>query len=601
MSDWARDTYRPALLTELRTLHSVDAGDRATVFTDTDIFSSKGILPSHAFGDIKTEPQPDAQEIQEAFRSLDSSHGIVRHISPIKSRFASLLITAENFKAFSSAIPQIKRLQFIRRILNQFHSAGQTPSFLRFDQLSCMEELWTGHLRPSHSFRLKETKFFTIHIITYSLSASWEQVRELCVIAIAEDAFEAVIAESQLKVGKGKAKVPKVTTMAQDYINFVNIKLFECLNTINNTAAQQNLLASICRASHYIDSMVDQSLSTQWFKSGPPDILELVNSLRKYHKKGDLEPDLSFLYTSESYKTQMVEQDDADGANSDDLSSIASSDENDGACFNHHLACPLLMGNLRVSREGAVLIYGSGGSYQPVEERSPSALCVYIIHGPTEPPDNATLARIIKNNFEEHDVYHTTRKHRKIWNLRKPYGVFFPYGGPCFTEWLTAMNRPLPTRQGSPRSTLDSGRMIFSRNYFRGQDPRLLLLNYGQSSYATIKKQFALFLLLQDVVAWAAIAYKKKCRGTPCCKLCAEKFDATHYEDLERDGYIPGLCDDCYIELDVHSGCGLPPSVKIILRKFLEGIREDISAIDAGVNSRNSVVRDFWEQVRSSI
>jgi hypothetical protein len=65
--DWARDSYRPAILTELRLLSTADTAEISTTFTDSDIYSMRHSL----------SPQPSDQTLDErldgsgaSFRSL---------------------------------------------------------------------------------------------------------------------------------------------------------------------------------------------------------------------------------------------------------------------------------------------------------------------------------------------------------------------------------------------------------------------------------------------------------------------------------------------------------------------------------------------------
>ncbi|RYP26974.1 hypothetical protein DL768_011471 [Monosporascus sp. mg162] len=422
MSDWARDVYRPALLTELRTLASADA-DVATVFTDTDIFSSGDILPALDLAETVIETQPSNHGVQAAFRSLDSRLGAVRHITPIESRFLSIFITADNIQTFLRSMNETVRRIFVRQILDQFYSATPGLSMLSVDQLNAMEELWTGQSRRSGPFNLKETNFYTAHLIAYYMSASWEQVRELCTISIAEDAFDTLIAESKLKVGRGKAKKPAVVMEKA----FVDSNLMCYLSQLRTASAQWNLLASISRVAHYIDSTISPSSGRCWFKPSHALTWELVNATYKFHKKGDLGPELPFLHISKSHEIQTMNSNAQGTTNFDDQSTVDS---------DHQDTFQPLNGDLRVSAEGAILIYGEQS--HPIYGRSPSSLCVYIVHGSVELPSEDDLARIIENAFADCHVYETIRdnrtlnlrtlkKNRKIWNLGNPYGALFSY------------------------------------------------------------------------------------------------------------------------------------------------------------------------------
>lgn len=468
-----------------------------------------------------------------------------------------------------------------------------------------MEEVWTGHLRPRAPFHLGETKFYTVHLASYFTSASWEQVRELCVIAIDVEAFETLIAESRLKAERGKARKP-ILYMDGDNSPPCDI-LVDRISRLRSAPAERNLLACISRSMGYIDLWRKES--HPWFRADNALIWELVNNVYKFHKKGDLEPELPFLRISKSHETQEVDQGGSRKSESDDSRYTCRSSEgttdfvemtidefreylecrcckdpyHSSSCSNHRHPIPPLFGNLQVSDTGAVLVHGRLN--HAVEGRSPSDICVYIVKGALEPPTTDDLARIIKETFENRDVYHTTRyngtltlragkSYRSIWNLSKSYGVFFSYDSVSFAKWLEGLNQPLPTRQGSGRGRHDSGRSIFEREYSPWHDPRLS----SRVPSRTMRKRFRKSLLTAEAIAWASIAKEKISRGVKCCAFCAREdimlLDCT-YRYIEDDYWGIGLCYDCSEDLDPNCGYGWRPWAKELLRKVLKKVRSE--------------------------
>lgn len=592
MSDWARDVYRPALLTELRILAS-DEHDVATVYTDTDIYSSWGVLPS------VEAAQSGHHEMQAAFRSLDSPLGIIRHIAPIESRFLSLFITADNIQTFLLSMTIRPRQYFIRRVLDEFHST-QTPCLLTFDQMNGMEEVWTGQLRPRTPFNLKETKFYTVHLVSYFISANWDQIRELCVISIAEDAFETLITESKLKIRRGsKAQKPNPIIDGDDFQPCD--ALTDSVARLHAASADHNLLACISRSSGYIDA----SHKATWlqFKAYDAGIWQLVNFAYNFYKKGEFEPDLPFLRLSRLYETQDISHDVSSTTESSVLNNtgrrsdaMAVNEKTMGysrikatcdlqfkldggidftsSCSNHSHPIPPLCGNLQVSDAGALLVYGE--LKHAIEGQSPSKICIYIVRGALEPPCTGVLARTIKETFEDHDVYHTTRYNGRVsartdiraceWNLRKPYGVFFSYGSRfSFVKWLEGLNKPLPTRQGSRRGPRDTGRCIFEREYHPWGGRREAIFHHSLLT----NLRFVEPLVTAEVIAWASVAIEKARRGIVCCALCArENVGLLTNKDSDADeeySYLVGLCRDCNDDLDPQSSCELHSQVKKVV------------------------------------
>jgi hypothetical protein len=171
------------------------------------------------------------------------------------------------------------------------------------EQLNSIERQWTGSLGLQAPFNIRTTKFYTIHRITFYMSCSWEQVRELCVIAVAEDAFDELVIASGLKTGHGKAKRPARPDPPANNASASNF-----LNRINNLrrlCAQSTLMATTSRLALRIKVFVEPTASNEpWLVKGDAQIWELVNSVYKFHKKGDLEPDEPFLRISKRVVVQ---------------------------------------------------------------------------------------------------------------------------------------------------------------------------------------------------------------------------------------------------------------------------------------------------------
>ncbi|KAH6842680.1 hypothetical protein B0I37DRAFT_382547 [Chaetomium sp. MPI-CAGE-AT-0009] len=524
MSDWARDVYRAAVITELRILAAADA-DVATVFTDTDIFSSYVVPPPRPVAadepDNAIVPPQDYGEVQAAFKQLDSRFGVVRHAAPIESRFLALFITEDNVQTFVMSTSTSTRLLLIRRILDQF-SILNRPSRLTTDKLSFIEEMWTGHARLRTPFHLRGTKLYTVYVAAYHLLPSWDQRRDLCFISITDEAFEVLVTESKLKNGKRK---PMLVVEDNGSDPVVDDYVVDDIRRLKLVPFHENLLACISRVCGRTQRNMDGT-TLDYLEACDATIWELVSYIYQFHKKGDLEPDVPFFRTSTSWEVQPVNFTYGPGAT--DLTRQK---------------------ELQLSDHGAVLVHGEGRASE-----GPSSICVYLARESITPPSEEDLANIIKQTFEDYDVYHTTRNNgtlnlrtgkrdRDIWNLKDSYGVFFSYGGSSFVKWLRALDKPLPTKQGAPRVPEDMGHVaIFEREYSPWHDPRII---YGGPS-GRRKQKFLGKLLTAEAMAWARIAQQSIREGKDCCMLCAGERDDTEDEeflDMEHSSDIE-LYDD---------------------------------------------------------
>jgi hypothetical protein len=510
--DWARDVYRPAILNELRVLSSPDNVDIKTDFTDTDIYSSRGIFRMGTQEAERNNSQNGLApvDILGCFRALDSSNGIVRHASQIESRFSALFITRDNIETMLLSVPENIVQHFSRQIIAQLQDKSL---MLMPEQLGAIEELWTGNNRTSIPFNIGQTSFYTVITVTSYMTVRWEQLRELAVIAVAEDAFDVLLTGSGLKPGWGKAKKPTVRNVDKDLV-------VSTVAGLRDGSMRHNLLAAITRISLYVEC---QLFNPEVMRLSTDDGVtwELVNHAYKLFKRGRLEPTEPFLRISTRIDTQTP------------------SDSCKGPFYFEE--------ELEVSSSNAVLVHGGAHSHEG--KKVQSSHCVYLVGESLEVPDQDTLATIIKDTFEDFDVYHTTRDNGKLslkekkeykapWNLARSYGLYFSYGREfSFSAWLRSLNAAVPTRQGSPRGASDSGNML-QREYRPWHDPRLI---HG-GPFAEKKLKFLRKLITLEYRIWGSIAEERRAQGIRCCICCAALLDDEPTEAI--------LCDDCEFEMD---------------------------------------------------
>lgn len=596
------------------------SGEVGSIFTDSEIYSSGNVMPPMEVG---MAGEVEFHDTMLAFKNIDSKLGIVRHIAHMETRFLSLFITADNISTFSRSTRPTIRQPHLRRILDLFDVGGK-PRILSAGQIIEMEKAWTGYSRPGCPFKIKQTLFYTIHLVTYYLSESWGLVRDLCVISVAEDAFDSLIAESGLKPGHGKARLP-TTSREASVIDAESKHLMGCLSALCNASAQGNLLAAISRTAGFVDRATNGAQGGCWFKPNDHIIWALVSDIYKWQKRGELEPEVPFLRVSKSHQLQKFNSQNTfdSGATKWKLchskcTISSSNDINYGSpsgskrkYSTSRCLIPPLHGNIHISTQGAILVHAA--LKQPVRGRSPSDLCVYIVRGRLEPPRNEDLGGIISKTFADCDVYHTTRDHRpmelqvgkryhSIWNIQKTYGVFFLHGGPSFSKWLRGLRTRKPTRQGSLRGPNASGRSIFDRNFSPWKDPRFRYLRQDKKRRIEFQNE----LIKNELAYWADMASEKLRKGIRCCALCAktlesddeddkddkddlyaryfndwgEEYLADCYDeysdewdkDCKRQGYLRGLCLDCQANLDISSSAKWPSLAKKLRKILKQGV-----------------------------
>lgn len=533
--DWARDIYRPAILNELRVLAFSANLDLPTVFTDSDIYSTRGFhFTKGEDGSFESEIQGEtvtntATNTIKAFRDLKSDIGVVRHASVIESRFYALFITRDNVETMLHTIP-VKMVQTVsRQILSQISSRSL---LLLPEQLNKIEQSWTGNTLTSRLSSVTQTEFYTVVTITSYITEEWEQVRDLSVIAVAKDSFELLVAAAHVKRGLGIARDPVPYHVNKD-------RVVATISQLKDGSVRHNLLAAICRTSLRIQGYDLTESGDVRLYADDTFTWVLVQQVYRSLKLGILEPVQPFLRISSQLENQEIRT-DCEGP--------------------FHFPKGLM-----VSSSEAVLIHGDcdskeagQGQRRSLQTRGQrSSLCIYLVCQLLEPPNEGTLATILQDTFENFDVYHTTRDNGNIlsvydttrdtlnineklrknytapWNIKNSYGVFYHEDeDKDFKHWLRNLTGSTPIRQGSPRGLSEFGNML-QREWNPWQDPRNKIgLMWGR------RNEFIQEHMASECAAWRKIARSRYRSGIQCCACCAK------LQKIETDMY-GGVCHAC--------------------------------------------------------
>jgi hypothetical protein len=213
------------------------------------------------------------------------------------------------------------------------------------------------------------------------MNVSWEQVRELSVISVAEDSFDMLVAGSGLKAGNRKASRPRKDPLNGEHV-------IKHISELKTYSVYQNLLAvinrlSVCVRTEKQPDRLGGNSTPIIARDSEAITREVVEHTYKFFKKGHFEPDEPFLRISEKNIAQSMD-------------------------VNPRESEELFGSSLFVSQSGAVLLHGEGHPHDAKWDEQ-SSLCVYLVNKSLKVPNTETLASIIKTTFEDHDVYHTTR------------------------------------------------------------------------------------------------------------------------------------------------------------------------------------------------
>jgi len=165
--DWARDTYRPNIIRQLKMLSSSNINDAMTLDFDPDVYSLAGQVQPwieavetqtlELMPDDTPSPQCDAatatQEDDDPFALFNNPHGLVRDGRCIVSRIRALFLTADNTRTFFEDFDNPKKvMKFARSIISVL--SRRCAALDSAEVLDSIAEKWTG--TEPHRARLAE-------------------------------------------------------------------------------------------------------------------------------------------------------------------------------------------------------------------------------------------------------------------------------------------------------------------------------------------------------------------------------------------------------------------------------------------------------------
>ncbi len=521
--DWARDIYREDILRELRVLASGDNDAASVVGTDIDIYSYCHLDPFDRVSEGESEDDHFGRytEALGSFRALDSKMGAVRHATFVESRYCCVFITRDNVQTLvRSTQPKIVQ-QLCRLILRELKERHP----IRMDQqtLGKIEEEWTGTSRLSGAHQGTQPDLYTAMTSTAYLDADCHQVRELFAIAIARDAWPAIIAAAGLKNQKRIAELSPPELVECDIDS-----VLKQIKRLRAGSLQQLLLSAINRRAVRISQEHNKSKPPKCRMHKDDGVLHgVVNFIYISYKKGTLEPQEPFLRLSKRSELQHTLQFTVKPLR----------------VVKHHTHHT--QHTLQTSSDGCVLL--SATRRKPSSEEPGANFCVYLTGDDGRAPETQTLGPLVRKAFETLDVYHTARgdlssrtisklaetppdrtSWRRLWNINTAYGVYSDGPGlVSLCKWLKERDGD-PLTQGSSRDPDACGSRLHQRNLLAWREPGLMCKNVWERMFLLYKLSTA------EMAYWRRVAKERKENGISCCECCAATGDHEICSSCER-------------------------------------------------------------------
>lgn len=551
--DWARDIYRQSIIGSLRLLATGDNDAASMTQSDSAMLSVRHVDPTHMFPSAAGNDDYQAYvTAQRAFVARDSASCTIRHATFVEFKCCCVFATRDNVRTMIQSMKIRKGKKLCHLILDLMSE----PMQLDESSIDAMEERWTGAARmnPKKAFAPK-VQYHTVVSCTNYLTTSWHQVRELFVVAIADNAWDAVVEATELKPNRGKTRRPR---------KWATVDLDDLLGSLDRLQAgtpADTLLTCISRRGMTLSLDPDDTgPETAWPSEGSAEGDVRPSEVRLVMSDGVLRDTVHFVYTE--IKRGSIEPEE---------SFLRLSTRHDQQHLLSNDKVPVFppntpSGDLQPSDDGCVLVHGMCHKYDRKE--SPSTVCLYIFDGDPIVPLEQEITRLTKRAFETRDVHHTTRyngtsnimnlsantsaeevsNERVPWNIEGTYGIYSD-----FVNDKNELDQPIlrwcgtstpPDRQGSPRleDGMITGHYLHERSRFPWSDPRLV------QSLPHVRKFFVYKLITHEFKYWKKVATAiRRTLGKRACQRCAQTLD---HDDGPLD--TAGTCAECAARVTEH-------------------------------------------------
>ncbi|KFY28868.1 hypothetical protein V493_02719 [Pseudogymnoascus sp. VKM F-4281 (FW-2241)] len=325
--DWARDIYRPSLISQLERLAKAPPEDDdrtrdddiTRIEADNDIFSLAdpkqslaGVKKLSVIKDWGAALEHDTEIVLDEERDLkkwvthDSKIGVFRPAYTVQNLFRCLFVTKANIDAFySTATNQSAKNRLAKGAL--YALDRHSTVLVSEDVLDTLEELWTNRARPKSAQHSVETRFFASIVYHTVVTTHWALQRIIyCLVFDAE-------ALNQVKSFTPRKSPPMPFKYAK---NFTKSNAEALIGSLQNQSIQQNLASALASTRQVLQeigvgTLLPNSCATFEFVDipyykpswGSIETYELIDKVYRSCEKNSEEPTEPFLRISHQWKS----------------------------------------------------------------------------------------------------------------------------------------------------------------------------------------------------------------------------------------------------------------------------------------------------------
>jgi hypothetical protein len=331
--DWARDIYKPSLISQLNMLASEPSENdghihddlSSRIDTDSDIYSLRGpkqpntievlgaSLDNHtaieywgASLENDTDMVPDEERILMNWATYDSGLAVLRPACIVQNLFRCLFVTKANIDELFSAVHKpytVKQLaKYATNALDNLRTV-----LVSEDVLDSMEEAWTNRVRRKKPQHIPESRLFASIVYHTVVTRNWELQRIIFCLAFDEEALCRV----KNTVKKSKS-APYPLKNAQ---KFGKGNAEGLISALKDQSIQKNLASALASTRQELRKRSGSSIQTHcptfefaditYYQNGWNDLktYELIDRVYHMCKKNSEEPTESFLRVSHQWNS----------------------------------------------------------------------------------------------------------------------------------------------------------------------------------------------------------------------------------------------------------------------------------------------------------
>ena len=312
--DWARDIYRPSLISQLEVLAkepSEDDDNFTAMDTDSDIFSLAKPRKHVNVEDWATALEHDTETVGDEEHDVmkwaahDSEFGVFRPACIVQNIFRCLFVTKANIDALFSVVTKPYTVKQLTKQATRAIGYGHTV-LVSEDVLDKMEEHWTNRVRPNKTQRAPETTLFASIVYHTVVTSNWELHRILFCLVFDAEALSKV---------KDYTKKTSPLWASKNAKRFTRSNAETLILSLKDQSIQENLASALASTRQVLSRSAGASDSnpcpTFEFRDiayvengwGELKTYELINRVYDWCRKNSEEPTESFLRVSHQWNS----------------------------------------------------------------------------------------------------------------------------------------------------------------------------------------------------------------------------------------------------------------------------------------------------------